>query len=342
MHLKRHGPPEPARPWRYHAAPRRSVWRNAASPVARAGVTLAVPRGIVRRMTAERPFAAVPGPDAERVSAIRTNFDPSRADLFEGFGETARDGLRTACRALIGDGRDEAGEAAARGLAEIRGAAAGLDPRVLTPRRGLAGLFDSRNRRLKRMRESFLAADRRLGALSDDLGARIATLKARAEGLEPRQDALRAPIVELGAWIEAGRQRLADVAGDAPEGEPAPRQRLTDRLERLAAARMAAIGQLPLARILQNVDVSSADRLESAARAVQAWRDDWRKALGIEGKKRRKVQPDPTALAQLTDRLNGALDRARSALEEGRNRRARVAERLEDLNRSLGEPPSGA
>lgn len=315
------------------------MWRNAASPDARGGVTLAVGRVIVATMTAERPFAAVPGPDAERVSAIRLDLDPARPEAFDGFGETARDALRTACRTLMGDGQDRAGDEISSGLAAIRDMAGSLDPRALTPRSGLAGLFDSRNRRLKRMREAFLAADQRLASLAGDLGARVNALKARAEALEPRQEALRAPIVELGAWIEAGRQRLGDLSGDAADGETAPRQRLADRLERLAAARMGAIGQLPLARILQNVDASTAERLEGAAGAVQAWRDDWRIALGLEGKRRRKVQPEPSALAGLTDRLNAALDRARTALSEGDTRRARVAERLDELNRSLGEPP---
>ena len=289
-------------------------------------------------MTAERPFAAVPGPDADRVSAIRLDLDPARPEAFDGFGEAAREGLRAACRTLIGDGPGRAGDEVSSGLAAIRDTAARLDPRALTPRTGLAGLFDSRNRRLKRMRESFLAADQRLASLAADLGARANALKSRSEALEPRQEALRAPIVELGAWIEAGRQRLGDLSEAAAEGETSPRQRLTERLERLAAARMAAIGQLPLARILQNIDASTADRLEGAARAVQAWRDDWRKALGMEGKRRRKVEPEPSALAGLTGRLNAALDRAGAAMREGDARRARVAERLDELHRSLGEP----
>lgn len=288
-------------------------------------------------MTAERPLAAVPGPDADRVSAIRLDLDPTRPEAFNGFGEAAREAVRAACRTLMGDGQGRAGDEISGGLAAIRDTASGLDPRALTPRSGLAGLFDSRNRRLRRMRESFLAADQRLASLAGDLGARVNALKSRAETLEPRQEALRAPIVELGAWIEAGRQRLGDLSDDAAEGESAPRQRLTDRLERLAAARMGAIGQLPLARILQNVDASTADRLESAAGAVHAWRDDWRKALGLEGKRRRKVQPDPSVLSGLTERLNAALDRARTALSEGDARRARVAERLGELNQSLGE-----
>lgn len=293
-------------------------------------------------MTLERPFAVVPGPDAERVAAIRTDLDPARTEAFSGFGEEARETLRAACRALVGDSQGRTVEEAADDLTSCRDLAARLDPRALTPRRGLAGLFDSRNRRLRRVRESFLDVDGRLAAVAETLGSRIAALRARADALEPRQDALRGPIVELGAWLEAGRQRLADVTGEAPEGEPSPRDRLNERLERLAAGRMAALGQLPLARILQNVDGAAADRLEGAAQAIQAWRDDWRKALGLEGKRRRKVQPEPSSLSALTDRLNTALDRTRAALDEGRTRRARVAERLEELNRSLGEPTNAA
>ena len=291
-------------------------------------------------MTAERPFAAVPAPDAERVSAIRRELDPARPDSFAAFGEPARESLRAACAALADDRGGRAADEAAEQLTAICDAARGLNPQALTPRRGLAGLFDSRGRRLKRMREAFLATDSRLAGLSDELGARIAALKSRAQALEPRQEALRAPIVELGAWLEAGRQRLADALDEAAEGEASPRRHLSDRLERLAATRMAALGQLPLVRILQNADAAAADRLEGAAAAVQAWREDWRKALGLEGKRRRKVQPEPSTLANLTERLDLATRRARAALDEGRTRRARVAERLDELNRSLGDPPS--
>lgn len=291
-------------------------------------------------MTAERPFAAVPAPDADRVSTIRVDLDPARPDTFGAFAEPARESLRSACEALVDDRGGRAADEAAERLSAICDAARGLNPQSLTPRRGLVGLFDSRGRRLKRMREAFLATDQRLAGLAEELGARVSALKARAEALEPRQEALRAPIVELGAWLEAGRQRLADAPDDGSEGEASPRRQLSDRLERLAAGRVAALGQLPLVRILQNADASAAQRLEGAAAAVQAWRDDWRKALGLEGKRRRKVQPEPSTLASLTDRLDATARRARAALDEGRQRRARVAERLDELNRSLGDPPS--
>lgn len=291
-------------------------------------------------MTAERPFAAVPAPDAERVSAIRMDLDPARPDTFEGFGEPARASLCDACAALAQDQGGRTADEAAQYLSAICDAARALDPRSLVPRRGLAGLFDSRNRRLRRMREAFLATDRHLAGLAGDLGGRISALKARADSLEPRQAALRSPIVELGAWLEAGRQRLADALDEAAEGETSPRQRLSDRLERLAANRMVGLGQLPLVRILQNADAAAADRLEAAATAVEAWRDDWRKALGLESKRRRKVRPEPSTLANLTERLDASVRRARAALDEGRARRARVAERIEQLNRALGDAPS--
>lgn len=289
-------------------------------------------------MTAERPFAAVPGPDAERVSAIRLGLDPNVPDAFEGFGEEARAALAQAC---AGVARDEGGalaDQAARCLEDIRGEARALDPRALTPRRGLAGLFDSRGRRLKRVREAFERADRRLADLGGALTEQVNALKARVTGLEPAHEGLRGPIVELGAWLEAGRQRLADALDEAPEGEVSPRARLASRLEGLAASRMTALGHLPLGRALQNADAVAADRLEAAGRAIQTWRDDWRKALGLEGRRRRKVQPEPSALSALTDRLDAALAGAQTLLADGRARRTRAAERLAELSSSLAPP----
>lgn len=295
---------------------------------------------MVAAMTAERPFAVVPGPDAERVAAVRSELDPARRETFAAFADPARESLRSACSALMGDSAARTADEAAACLDEARATAAGLQPASLTPRTGLAGLFDGRGGRLKRFRASFQAADRRLAGLHEDLIGKVATLRRQAEQLEPRQEAMRGPIVELGAWLEAGRQRLAEISDDAPEGETSPRQDLAHRLERLAAGRMAALGQLPLARILQNADTLAADRLEAAANALAAWREDWRKTLGLDGRRPRKVQPEPSALSALTERLTATFDGARSALDEGRSRRARVSERLGELNRSLGEPPS--
>ena len=286
-------------------------------------------------MTAERPFQAVPRPDAHRVGEIRMALDPRNVAAFPSFGEEARASLAAACASVARDEGGQAAEEAARLMAEARAAAAGLDPRALTPRAGLMGLFDSRSGRLKAMRRSFAAVDSRLASLAGELSAQAERLRLRVSDLDPALEALRGPIVELGAWLEAGRARLADALDEAPEGEVSPRASLAERLETLSAGRMAGLGHLPLARALQNADAVAADRLDQAIRAIQAWRDDWRKTLGLDAKRPRRVQPDPSALAGFTDRLNAVIASAEAMLADGRARRARALAKLGELRQAI-------
>lgn len=286
-------------------------------------------------MTDARSFAAAPAPDAARVSEIRLGLDPRDAAGFPAYGEAARAALASACAGLARDEGGQAADEAGRLVGDIRAGAGSLDPRRLVPRAGLMGLFDSRSGRLKAMREAFRAADARLAELGRDLSAQAAALKGRAAALDPALDALRAPILELGAWIEAGRARLPDASDEAPEGETSPRARLADRLQALSAGRMTGLGCLPLARVLQNADAVAADRLEAAGKALDAWRADWRKTLGLDARRPRRVQPAPADLAALTTRLDQALTAAEATLADGRARRARALGRLRELRAAL-------
>lgn len=287
-------------------------------------------------MTAERPFQAVPRPDAQRVGEIRMALDPRNAAAFPGFGEEARAALAGACATVARDEGGQAADEASRLIDETRATASGLDPRALTPKAGIMGLFDSRSGRLKAMRNAFAGVDARLASLTTDISAQAERLRRRVSDLDPALETLRGPIVELGAWIEAGRARLADALDEAAEGETSPRASLSERLETLSAGRMAGLGHLPLARALQNADAVAADRLDQTIKAVQDWREDWRKALGLDAKRPRRVQPDPTALAGVTARLNQVAASTEAMLADGRARRARALGRLEELRRAVG------
>ena len=284
--------------------------------------------------------SVIPDPTAERIADLKAGLDPRRPETFEHYGAEAEAAVAAACAPFTRDDGVRISQAARASLDQASADARALDPNALTPRRGLAGLFDSRGRRLKRVREIFAGVDRRLAEAGDQLKSQAGALKARVGELDPTHDAVRQPIIDLGAWIEAGRQRLADADPEAPEGETAPRDRLSARLEGLAASRMSALAHLPLARVLQNADAVAAERLDAAAAAVDSWRADWRKSLGLDGKRRRKVQPEPSQLAGLTDQLTRSLGRAGQALNDGASRRSQAADRLAALNRNIAPPPS--
>jgi len=263
------------------------------------------------------------------------DLDPARPETFSAFGAEAQAAAAAACRPLVNGESTRLSETARQQLGAAADGVSDLDPASLVPRRGLAGLFDSRSGRLKRMRQAFSDADRRLAGLGRELKTQAGNFKTRLAEIDPAQEGLRQPIVDLGAWIEAGRRRLADASPEAGDGEVSARDQLSARLEQLSAARMSALAHLPLARTMQNADAVAAERLEAAAAAVETWRTDWSKALGIDGKRRRKVQPEPAQLSQASERLTVRLNGARQALDDGASRRRQAAERLAALQRDI-------
>lgn len=163
--------------------------------------------------------AGPPAPPAERVAAIReglgTAFDPAA------FGEAALADLIGRIDGLLAETR--AGDLAeAEGLlAHARDRLSGLEPAELTPRRGLAGWFDSRKARLRRFRAAYGDTARALTAGAEDIGALGSGVERRLGSVEDRANALRAAITELDAWIVAGLGWAADRAAPAAE-TPAP------------------------------------------------------------------------------------------------------------------------
>lgn len=163
--------------------------------------------------------AGPPAPPAERVAAIREGlgaaFDPAV------FGAAALADLISRIDGLLAEAR--AGDLAeAEGLlAHARDRLSGLEPAELTPRRGLAGWFDSRKARLRRFRAAYGDTARALTAGAEDIGALGSGVERRLGSVEDRANALRAAITELDAWIVAGLGWAADRAAPAAE-TPAP------------------------------------------------------------------------------------------------------------------------
>lgn len=146
--------------------------------------------------------AGPPEPPAERVAAIRETLGPD-VDPAE-FGEAARAALlqridRLLAEARAGDLTDAAGM-----LAHGRDRLNALEPGDLTPRRGLAGWFDSRKGRLKRFRAAYGDTARVLSAGADDIDALSGGMARRLTSLDEITAEIRAAITELDAWIVAG------------------------------------------------------------------------------------------------------------------------------------------
>lgn len=268
-----------------------------------------------------------PEPDAARVEALDAAFDGAAVETF---AEPARAAaVERLERALAAVRTGDLTEAAAQ-LTHARQTLDGLRPEALEPRRGLAGLFDSRGRRLKRFREAWARAAATLSEVAADLSGRVAGAARRSGVLDGVWSELRDAVADLDAHLLVAVRRLS---APSPEGDAPPP--LAARHATLDACRAAALSALPLLRSAQNADARAAERLKACAEGVAAWRDDWKDALGLSGRRPRKVRPDRERLLRLRDDLLARIDRALAELTAARARRAEVEARLAGLRKPL-------
>ena len=270
----------------------------------------------------------LPEPDGARVAEIHASWDD---DAIEAFAEPARAAaVERIERALAATRAGDLSEASAQ-LTQVRSVLDGLNPAALEPRRGLAGLFDSRGARLKRFRESWTHSDPSLVQTATALNESMEGANGRSAALDGVWVEIRDALVDLDAYLAASARRLV---APAPEEEASPGP-LETRRAALDACRAAALQSLPLIRSAQNADARAVEALKACADGLAAWRDDWKAALGLDGGKRRKVRPDRERMARVRDDLKARIDRALAELTASRSRRADVEGRLAELRGPL-------
>ncbi len=131
--------------------------------------------------TAFRHRPGAPLPDTGRIAELAAGLDASAHDSFaEPARAAAVDRIE---RALAAARTGDLTEAASQ-LSHARTVLEGLTPASLEPRRGLAGLFDSRGKRLKRFRARYAQAVASLTDVGRDLGERIEGAGRRGGALD--------------------------------------------------------------------------------------------------------------------------------------------------------------
>lgn len=277
---------------------------------------------------AYRWLGNAPAPDPARVDGIDAAFDASAPHAF---GEPARAAaVERIDRALAGP-RAESLEDAAAALSLLRARIEALRVEALEPRRGLAGLFDSHGKRLNRFREQFRDADDRLSYSATVLAERIEGAARRATSMDAVWAEIRDAVGDLDAHLAAAARRLS---GHAPEEDGAAHP-LEARKATLDACRAAALQSLPLIRGSQNADARASEALKSCTDGLAAWRNDWRDALGLSGKRPRRIRPDKQRLARSRDQALARIDRTLSELATLGARRSDVERRLAGVGASL-------
>lgn len=269
-----------------------------------------------------------PAPDAARIAEIDAAWDDAQVQTF---AEPARAAaVERIERALAAARTGDLTEAAAQ-LTHARSVLDGLDPDALEPRHGLAGLFDGRGARLKRFRDAWSRAAAGLAETAADLSGRIDGAVRRSGALDGVWTEIRDALADLDAHLAAAAARLA---GHTPAEGDGPHP-LEARRAALDACRAAALQSLPLIRNAQNTDARAAETLKACVDGVAAWREDWKEALGLAGKRPKKVRPDRARMARLRDDLRTHIDRALTELTTSRCRRADVEARMAELRRPL-------
>lgn len=383
---------------------------------------------------------ATPGA-SDRIAAIRAAMTDD-AEAGATFAESVRASIEAALTRLDTlSGAAPHAEAAAL-LDHVRDRISGLDPARLEPRRGLAGLFDSRGKRLKAFRAAYLSAADASASGAADLADRGAAIARRGEDLEGLWNGLRTSLSDLDDQLAAGRAWLTDriappastvppeaaaafedmpetpVDGEpaqneaeaepdvtpavnvheasdpaepsaesevapavaAPSDHPSPQQAeviaevvetglseapvqeaiaealtaepaetasdhaasdaepvdrpaevtnlphpLEARLDALMELRTRAVGALPRVRALQNADHAVPPAISSVRDHIEAWRADWRDALGLSGKRPKRIRPDLSRLEQSRQALIQGLGAAERTLAATRSRHAELS-----------------
>ncbi len=256
---------------------------------------------------------AAPPADASRVAAIRNSLDIKDKSAIDGFGERARREVGAGIERLHAEMRTRDLADMSDLLKRAADVVKGLEPAMLTPT-GMAAMFGGRARRLAWFRSRYEAAAQTLDAMTNDLRARAAQVEKRSQSLNHLHEQARAFILELDAHLEAGKARGADLASETAD-------RLGARLSELEALRTRAVRQLPLVRMVQNIDAPAGQIVDHAAAAMAAWKADWADRLGMHLDSRAKLRPDQGGLDLAKADLIKALDSADATLGEARARR---------------------
>jgi uncharacterized protein YaaN involved in tellurite resistance len=285
-------------------------------------------------MGADLKAIASPPADPSRVAAIRNSLDLDDAEAVAAFGERARLEVAATVQRILAEVRCAEAQAAAEQLRKATEIIAAADPLRLEVR-GLMRLFVGRRKRLARFKAEFQHTAALVEALAGDLSEGGERLARRSVALDRLHGQAKTFILELDAYLDAGRLAKAG----ARERSAAAIETLDERLEALAAARRCAIEQLSLVRVVQNVDAPLSDALSEAARAARRWVTDWTELLGLTPERRRKrIRPDAVALCETKALTLEGLTAPSAAVAEVRRRRADAESEMEQAARTLATP----
>jgi uncharacterized protein YaaN involved in tellurite resistance len=277
---------------------------------------------------------AAPEADAARVAAIRNSLDPRDQGAVQSFGERARREVGASVERLHAEVKGRELQDLSDTLRKLADTAQGLEPAMLTPT-GMASLFGGRRRRLNWFRGRYDVARRTLDELVADMRERAQRIERKSHALNTLHEQARSFILELDAHVAAGRARGAELMSRGADKAAETSERLKARLSDLETLRSTAVQQLPLVRLVQNVDAPVGEAVEHAAQAVETWKADWADRLGMTLDPRLGIRPDEAGLAASKAALLQSIEACEARLKESRDRRREAEAELEDAARTV-------
>lgn len=283
-------------------------------------------------MTVAAVYRALPGAQPHARERLLSLATAAREADAAGFGEEARQTLGAAVDRVRAEMRGGELTECLAVMGHLRSGLMALDPAALIKRRGVAGLFDSRRKRLRTFRARFGDATRTLSESLDDLQVRRGAIGRRSDFADRLWNDLRSAVLETDAHALAA-------AAAAGEDRQTP---LARRALALAAARDGAIAVLPQVRGGQNADAEAADRIHAVCDALMEWHTEWRQALGLQnppGRRGRppseRIRPDQSRLATSRETVLSMLSVAEREVEAARRRRQDIDARIDAARRRI-------
>lgn len=284
----------------------------------------------------DAPRSITPTPDPARVEALARDLVIDDDAQVLNWGEDARLTLADAADRILAEARSRDIDDSRDLLRHALGVIEDLRPAALIPRRGLAGLFDSRGRRLRRFRERFDAAARTLKAVAEDLGGQALSIERRLTNLDGLGGDLRGDILDVKAHLAAAPSPPPPTpTQDDPEPTP---HHIHARRAVLTAAEGEAVRLLPLGRCIQNADCDLPAALRQATGAVEDWTTGWRVRLGLDRKRPRRVRPDTHPMEVERAKVAEALQAIDSRLAAARARRTDIEARMAAAAAAIRRP----
>lgn len=302
--------------------------------------------------------------DPTKVTAIKKQIDISDTARITSFGERAQRNVAGFADQILNQTKNrELGETGEL-LTDIITKAKGLDVSDLAQKGPIARVFGGMRRRAERFRGKFETVAAQIDRITVELERRVDKLRRDVTMLDGLHDQTRESILELDAYIAAGKAfaeefrtgALADLhrAAQADSEDLMKAQsyqdalQALDRLEKrvlyLQQARQIAIQQLPQIRIVQNSDATLIESLQASTNlTIPAWKQKMVVLLGLSH------QREALALQQaVTDATNAMLRDASElmkgqavAIEQQSQRGIVDIETLQKTNQDLIETITG-